>query len=363
MLDVLKEIFINPFVYMGEDPIYLVNVVLLGLISGVLYALVALGFALIYKASGVFNFAQGIFVVFAALGLIAFNNLSPNLLAPLSAATLLGGCVLFYFNRALNVAGIAMLAAGGLLLLAVGYLYAPIVMALFMAVAMMIALAFATERFMLRQLVNQPQIILFMATIGLFFFLEGLGETIFGGSVRSIPMADLGMERASLLFGGIRLQQTDLIAALVAAAMVTLLALMFRFTGIGRALRAVADDHQAAMSVGIPLNNMWVVVWAIAGIVALVAGIMWGASAGSVSFSLVNIALKALPVLILGGFTSIPGVIVGGLIIGVGEKVFEIYWDDVFPGTTEEWFAYVLALIVLLFRQQGLFGEKIIERV
>jgi len=358
-------ILIAPFVWMIDEPFYLLQVVLEGIMAGIMYSLVALGFALIYKASGVFNFAQGMFVVLAALALIVIQQFAPEIQLGLSLALIAAGIGLGYFKqnlRSTNLLVIVVVGGGGVIL---SYFVFPIAMAIFLAIGFMVLMAMGTERIVLRPLVNQEQIILFMATIGLFFFLEGFGETIFGGNLRQVPLDALGLQKGAItLFDGeIRLQRIDMTAAGVAAAMVIVLALLFQYTGIGRALRAVADDHQAALSVGIPLNAMWVIVWSVAGVVALVAGLMWGASSGSVSFSLVVIALKALPVLILGGFTSIPGVIVGGFIIGIGEKVFEIFWDDVFPGTTEEWFAYVLALVVLLFRPQGLFGEKIIERV
>jgi branched-chain amino acid transport system permease protein len=223
----------------------------------------------------------------------------------------------------------------------------------------MIALAFAVERVMLRPLINQDPIILFMATIGLTFFLEGFGETLWGSNVKRL---DVGIPNESFEIRGVLLQQFDLFAAAIGAVLVGGLAIFFHKTPVGRALRAVADDHQAAMSVGIPLRTIWIIVWSVAGIVAMVAGIMWGAKSG-VQFSLSLIALKALPVLILGGFTSVPGAIIGGLIIGVGEKVAEIYWGPLVGGAIENWFAYVLALAFLLFRPQGLFGEKIIERV
>jgi branched-chain amino acid transport system permease protein len=223
----------------------------------------------------------------------------------------------------------------------------------------MIALAFAVERVMLRPLVNQDPIILFMATIGLTFFLEGFGETLWGSNVKRL---DVGIPNESFEIHGVLLNQFDLFAAAIGAVLVGSLAIFFHKTPVGRALRAVADDHQAAMSVGIPLRTIWIIVWSVAGIVAMVAGIMWGAKSG-VQFSLSLIALKALPVLILGGFTSVPGAILGGLIIGVGEKVAEIYWGPLVGGAIENWFAYVLALGFLLFRPQGLFGEKIIERV
>ncbi|MDE0410532.1 MAG: branched-chain amino acid ABC transporter permease, partial [Alphaproteobacteria bacterium] len=238
------------------------------------------------------------------------------------------------------------------------------ILAFFITIGIMTALAFAVDRLVLRPLVNQDPIILFMATIGIAFFLEGFGETLWGGDVRpvrvGIPDAALFWE---LGFGEILVQSSDLFAGVIAAFLVTTLALFFHFTPVGRALRAVADDHQAALSVGIPLNNIWVIVWAVAGFVALAAGIMWGAKLG-VQFALSTIALKALPVLILGGFTSIPGAIIGGLIVGAGEKVFENYWGvPLLEGATEDWFAYIVAMIFLFFRPQGLFGEKIIERV
>jgi branched-chain amino acid transport system permease protein len=223
----------------------------------------------------------------------------------------------------------------------------------------MIALAFAVEWIMLRRLVNQEEIVLFMSTIGLSFVLQGFGETLWGSNVK---LLDVGIPNESFEVGGILLNEFDLFAAASGALMVTVLAVFFHYTRMGRALRAVADDHQAALSVGIPLKTIWIMVWSVAGMVGLVAGIMWGAKSG-VQFSLSLIALKALPVLILGGFTSVPGAIIGGLIIGVGEKIAEIYWGPMFGGAIENWFAYVLALVFLLFRPQGLFGEKIIERV
>ena len=365
LIEFIYAVLIDPFLFMYDEPLYLLQVILEGVMAGIMYSLVALGFALIYKASGVFNFAQGIFVVLAALALVAFEQFDPNVQLAMSVALLALGGGLAYYRRSLRTNALITYAVVGFGGVVFSYFVAPIIMSLFLAIGFMILIAFATERIVLRPMVNQEQIIMFMATIGLFFFLEGFGETIFGGEVQAIPLEALGMERGFFEFfdGEVRLQQIDVTAAIVAVIMVVLLAFLFQYTTVGRALRAVADDHQAALSVGIPLNGMWVIVWSVAGVVALVAGIMWGASAGSVSFSLVVIALKALPVLILGGFTSIPGVIVGGFIIGIGEKVFEIFWDDVFPGTTEEWFAYVLALVVLLVRPPGLFGEKIIERV
>ena len=291
---------------------FFAEVVITGVLTGIMYSLVALGFVLIFKASGVFNFAQGAMVLFAALTLVGLMEHG-----------------------------------------------VPVWLALALTMVVMVALAFAVERLMLRPLVNQPHIILFMATIGLTFFLEGFGELLWGSNVKKL---DVGIPNESFEVGGVLLNQFDLFAAVMAALLVGVLAVFFHQTPIGRALRAVADDHQAAMSVGIPLKTIWVVVWSVAGIVAMVAGIVWGARSG-VQFSLSLIALKALPVLILGGFTSVPGAIIGGLIIGVGEKIAEIYWGPLVGGAIENWFAYMLALVFLLFRPQGLFGERIIERV
>jgi branched-chain amino acid transport system permease protein len=235
----------------------------------------------------------------------------------------------------------------------------PALLALPLTVAVMVALALAIERIVLRPLVNQEHIILFMATIGLNFFLEGFGEMLWGANVKKL---DVGIPDTSFKVSGVLVNRLELSAAVTAAALVTVLAIFFQRTRIGRALRAVADDHEAALSIGIPLATIWVVVWSVAGLVALAAGVMWGAKSG-VQFSLSLIALKALPVLILGGFTSVPGAIVGGLIIGVGEKLGEVYWGPLVGGAIENWFAYVLALAFLLVRPQGLFGEKIIERV
>ena len=308
----LYAITIGPFVQIAQDPQFFLEVVIGGLLSGVLYSLVALGYVLIYKASGVFNYSQGILVLFAALTLVGLME-----------------------------KGI------------------PIWLAAALTMAVMTLVAFAVERVVLRPLVNQAQIILFMATIGISFFLEGFGQIVWGANVHSL---DLGLPSGPQIVGGILIQKFDLVAALTAGVLVTALALFFQKTAVGRALRAVADDHQAALSVGIPLKHIWVIVWTVAGLVALVAGVMWGTNLG-VQFSLALIALRALPVLILGGFTSVPGAIVGGLIVGAAEKVGEVYWGPALGGAIEDWFAYVLALIVLLFRPQGLFGERIIERV
>ena len=311
-MELLNSLLIAPFVDMASEPLFLAEVILGGLLTGVMYSLVALGFVLIFKASGVFNFAQGAMVLFASLTLVG------------------------------------LLERG-----------APVWLALVLALAVMVVVAFLVERLMLRPLVNQEQIILFMATIGLNFFLEGIGQMLWGSNVKEL---NIGIPDAPIEMYGILLNQFDISAAAIAAVLVGGLALFFQKTPVGRALRAVADDHQAALAVGIPLKNIWVVVWSVAGAVALVAGIMWGAKSG-VQFSLSLIALKALPVLILGGLTSVPGAIIGGLIIGVGEKLAEIYWGPLFGGAIENWFAYMLALVFLLFRPQGLFGEKIIERV
>ena len=297
---------------------YYFEVLLAGLLQGVMYSLVALGFVLIFKASGIFNFAQGSMVLFAALTMVGFIEMG-----------------LFW------------------------------VFAFLLTAAIMVLVALAIERIVLRPLVNQEQIILFMATIGIFYFLDGFGQTLWGSDVKVL---DIGIPKnpqfilEGVFEGGILVNQYDLIAAVTGGVLVAVLALFFQYTRTGRALRAVADDHQAALSVGIPLKVIWTIVWSVAGIVALVAGIMWGGKAG-VQFSLALIALKALPVLILGGFTSIPGAIVGGLIIGASEQLAEIFLGHFIGGAIQDWFAYMLALVVLLFRPQGLFGERIIERV
>lgn len=318
-MDILYKVFIDPFIFMGQAPDLLIQTLWEGLVSGVLYALIALGFVLIFKASGVFNFAQGIMVVFSALILVGLYEKG-----------------------------------------------VPALLALILAGAAMLLLAMAVERVVLRPLVNQPDIILFMATFGLTYFLIGLGELIFGGSPKEMITGPLLLPEGTTeldLFGGmVRFQHLDIAAAVIASIMIGALAVFFSKTRIGRALRAVADSHKAALSVGISLNQIWVIVWFAAGLVALVAGIMWGARSG-VSFALQIIALKALPVLILGGFTSIPGAIIGGLIIGVGEKLGEFYWGPLVGGGVETWLAYVIALLFLLYRPQGLFGEKIIERI
>lgn len=299
-----------------------------GLMTGMLYSLVALGFVLIFKASGVFNFAQGAMVLFAALAMARFSTWLPQWLG---------------FDS-LVLANILAFAA---------------------AMAVMVAVAWLVERLALRRLVNQEGVTLLMATLGIAYFMEGLGQTIFGNDIYKI---DIGLPKDpifildNLFQGGVLLNKEDLYAALIAAALVAGLSLFFQKTATGRALRAVADDHQAAQSIGIPLNRIWVIVWSVAGFVALVAGIIWGSKLG-VQFSLSLVALKALPVVILGGLTSVPGAVIGGLIIGVGEKLSEVYIGPLFGGGIEIWFAYVLALGFLLVRPQGLFGEKIIDRV
>lgn len=318
-MDMLYNVLIDPFVMMGSAPDLLIQTLWEGLVAGVLYALIALGFVLIFKASGVFNFAQGIMVVFAALTLVGLHEMG-----------------------------------------------VPALLALILTIGVMFILAVTVERVVLRPLVNQPDIILFMATFGLTYFLIGFGELIFGGNPKQMIAEELYLPQGSTdldLFGGlVRFQHIDIAAAVIASLIIAVLAVFFSKTRIGRALRAVADSHKAALSVGISLGQIWVIVWFAAGIVALVAGIMWGARS-DVSFALQIVALKALPVLILGGFTSIPGAIVGGLIIGVSEKLGEFYWGGLVGGGIETWLAYIIALLFLLYRPQGLFGERIIERI
>ena len=299
-----------------------------GLMTGMLYSLIALGFVLIFKASGVFNFAQGAMVLFAALAMARFSEWIPALL--------------HIDNKTIGN-----------------------ILAFIAAMGVMVIVAWVIERYVLGKLVNQEGITLLMATLGITYFLDGAGQTIFGSDIYKI---DVGLPKDPLFLfesvfqGGVLVGQEDLYAALIAATMVAVLAAFFQYTSTGRALRAVADDHQAAQSIGIPLNRIWVIVWSVAGFVALVAGIIWGSKLG-VQFSLSLVALKALPVVILGGLTSVPGAIIGGLIIGVGEKLSEVYIGPMLGGGIEIWFAYVLALGFLLVRPQGLFGEKIIDRV
>jgi branched-chain amino acid transport system permease protein len=324
----LYKIFIDPFVQMGAAPDLFVQTLWEGLVAGVLYALIALGFVLIFKASGVFNFAQGIMVVFGALTLVGIYEI--------------------LIRWGISQQNVAAFTALGL------------------TIGVMFLLAFGVERIVLKPLVNQPDIILFMATFGLTYFLIGFGEYVFGGSPKVMIADQLYLPKGSIdlkiLGGVVSLQKIDIAAAVIASVMVTGLALFFSKTRIGRALRAVADSHKAALSVGISLDQIWVIVWFASGLVALVTGIMWGARS-EVSFALEVIALRALPVLILGGFTSVPGAIVGGLIIGIGEKLGDFYWGALLGRGIESWLAYFIALVFLLFRPQGLFGEKIIERV
>ncbi len=318
-MNLLNAIFLDPFAQMISAPDLLVQTIWEGFVGGVLYALIALGFVLIYKASGVFNFAQGVMMVFAALTLVGLHEKGVP-------------------------AWIALLAT----------------------IAVMYVLALGIERLVLRPLVNQPDIMLLMATFGITYFLSGFGELVFGGNPKSMITQELFLPSGALDFkilgGSVLLQKLDIAAAAIAIVMVATLAVFLQKTRIGRALRAVADDHQAALSVGISLNQIWVIVWFAAGVVALATGIMWGARS-EVSFALQVVALKALPVLILGGLTSIPGAIVGGLIIGIGEKLGEFYWGPLMGGGIESWLAYFIALAFLLFRPQGLFGERIIERI
>ncbi len=328
---------------MPEQLVFAMEVILNGLMAGVLYALVALGFVLIYKASGIFNYAQGVMALFAAMTLVGIMKGQVPFAHLINA---IFGTHIHYFGW--NV---------------------PALLAILLTMAVMVLLAWAVQRFVMRHLVGQEPIILFMATIGLAYFLEGVADLMWGSEIKTL---DVGLPQGINLWidettynifdYGFFIDNLDIVATIIAALLVAALVAFSQYTKQGRAMRAVADDHQAALSVGISLNFIWVMVWSVAGFVALVAGIMWGTKSG-VQFSLSLIALKALPVLMLGGFTSIPGAIVGGLIIGLGEKLFEFALGPALGGATENWFAYVLALIFLVFRPQGLFGEKIIERV
>ncbi len=316
----LNDIFIAPFADMIAAPDFLLQVLWEGLVSGILYALIALGLVLIFRSSRIFNFAQGIMVVFAALTLVGIHAMG-----------------------------------------------VPAWVSVALTLAVMFGLAVSIERVVLRPLVGQPDIILFMATIGITLFLIGFGEIIFGGETKQMITSELGIPTGSITlepWGGLLiLEEKDITIVVFSGLLVAALLAFLNKTRMGRAIRALGDDHQAAMSVGISLQTIWVLVWFIAGIIALVTGIAWGARAG-VSFALEVIAYKALPVLMLGGLESISGAIIGGLMIGMLEKLFEIYWGQpLLGGNTETWFAFVLALIILLFRPQGLFGEKIIERV
>ncbi|WP_283404424.1 branched-chain amino acid ABC transporter permease [Roseibium denhamense] len=317
---VLYDVLIDPFVQMFALPDFFLQVLWEGFVSGVLYALIALGFVLIYKSSRIFNFAQGIMVVFSALTLVGLHSM-----------------------------GVPAIAAVPLTLL------------------VMYLLAMSIERVVLRPLVNQPDIILFMATIGITLFLIGFGQLVFGGDNKVMITEQLGIPTGAFElepFGGfVLIEQKDLTAVTLAILLVVGLLVFLNKTKMGRAIRALGDDHQAALSVGISLSTIWVLVWFIAGVIALVTGVVWGARAG-VSFALEVIAYKALPVLMLGGLESVSGAIVGGIAIGILEKIFEIYWGQPFlGGNTETWFPFIFALLVLLFRPQGLFGERIIERI
>ena len=333
---------------MSADFLYTIEVILNGLMAGVMYSLVALGFVLIVKASGIFNYAQGVMALFAALTLVGIQT------GQIPFAHLINAI----FGTNVHHFGWQV----------------PTVLAIALTIGVMVVFAIIVERYILHHLVNQEPIILFMATIGLAYFMEGFGDIMWGSDIKTLDVGlpsggslwleefTLGWAAEGEQYYGMYLDKLDMVASLVAIVLVVSLTIFSQYTTTGRALRAVADDHQAALSVGISLRTIWVIVWSIAGFVALVAGIMWGAKSG-VQFSLSLIALKALPVLILGGFTSIPGAIIGGLIIGVGEKLFEYTIGPLVGGATENWFAYVLALMFLVFRPQGLFGEKIIERV
>lgn len=326
-----------------DQMIFAAEVFLNGLMTGVMYALVALGFVLIFKASGVFNYAQGVLALFAAMTLVGIQQGQVPFAHMINATF---GTHLEHFGWTI-----------------------PSFLAILLTAGVMVVLAFLIEKLVLQHLVGQEPIILFMATIGLAYFLEGLGDIMWGADIKSL---DVGLPQGisesiesvtAQWFGyGFFIDKLDIWATIIAALLVAALVVFAQYTKQGRAMRAVADDHQAALSVGISLRFIWVMVWSIAGFVALVAGIMWGTQSG-VQFSLSLIALKALPVLMLGGFTSIPGAIVGGLIIGVGENLFEFFVGPMVGGATENWFAYVLALLFLVFRPQGLFGERIIERV
>ncbi len=324
------------------------EVILNGLMAGIMYSLVALGFVLIFKASGIFNYAQGVMALFAALTLVGFQTGQVPFAHLINA---IFGTEIHHFGWHL-----------------------PALVAIILALGVMVLFAILVERVILKHLVNQEPIILFMATIGLAYFMEGFGDLMWGSDIKAMEVGipsggsfwwedvTKGWASEGSEYWGMYIDRLDVWATVIAVILVTSLTVFSQYTKTGRALRAVADDHQAALSVGISLRTIWVITWTIAGFVALVAGIMWGAKSG-VQFSLSLIALKALPVLMLGGFTSIPGAIVGGLIIGVGEKLFEFAIGPMIGGATENWFAYVLALLFLVFRPQGLFGEKIIERV
>ena len=334
---------------MPDQVLFAIEVVLNGLMAGVMYSLVALGFVLIFKASGIFNFAQGVMALFAAMTLVGIQNGQVPFSHLINA---IFGTKIHYFGWEVHS-----------------------VMAILLTIIVMIVMAWAVQRYIFQYLIGQEPIILFMATIGLAYFLEGVADLMWGAEIKTLSVclgSDMCLPQGintiidAVTYGwfgyGFFVDNLDISATIVAIVLVVVLVIFSQYTKQGRAMRAVADDHQAALSVGISLNYIWILVWSVAGFVALVAGIMWGAKSG-VQFSLSLIALKALPVLMLGGFTSIPGAIVGGLIIGVGEKLFEFLLGPLIGGATENWFAYMLALLFLVFRPQGLFGEKIIERV
>jgi branched-chain amino acid transport system permease protein len=328
---------------MPDQLVYAMEVFLNGLMAGVLYALVALGFVLIYKASGIFNYAQGVMALFAAMTLVGVMEGQVPFSHLINAVL---GTKVHHFGWHL-----------------------PAFIGIVSTVIVMVLLAWLVQRIIFKHLVGQEPIILFMATIGLAYFMEGFGDMMWGSEIKKLDVGlpqgiNLWIDEATynIFDYGFFIDNLDIFATIIAAILVSGLVIFSQYTKQGRAMRAVADDHQAALSVGVSLNFIWIMVWSVAGFVALVAGIMWGTKSG-VQFSLSLIALKALPVLMLGGFTSIPGAIIGGLLIGVGEKLFEFTVGPLIGGATENWFAYVLALIVLVFRPQGLFGEKIIERV
>ncbi len=328
---------------MPEQFIFGIEVFLNGLMAGVLYALVALGFVLIYKASGIFNYAQGVMALFAAMTLVGIMDGQVPFSHLINA---IFGTDVHHFGWHL-----------------------PGLVGILLTMLVMIALALIVQKVIFKHLVGQEPIILFMATIGLAYFMEGLGDLMWGADIKKLNVGlpqgiNIWIDETTynIFDYGFFIDNLDIVATIIAVILVAVLVAFSQYTKQGRAMRAVADDHQAALSVGVSLNFIWIMVWSVAGFVALVAGVVWGTKSG-VQFSLSLIALKALPVLMLGGFTSIPGAIVGGLIIGVGEKLFEFAIGPLIGGATENWFAYVLALIFLVFRPQGLFGEKIIERV
>ena len=334
---------------MSDQLVFAMEVFLNGLMAGVMYALVALGFVLIFKASGIFNFAQGVMALFAAMTLVGIQKGQVPFAHLINA---IFGTDVHYFGWSVHS-----------------------IIAIALTILVMVLLAYCVQRFVFRHLVGQEPIILFMATIGLAYFLEGFADLMWGSELKKLDVCltdatclpqgmNMAIDEATYnLFGyGFFIDNLDITATIIAVLLVASLIAFSQYTKQGRAMRAVADDHQAALSVGVSLNYIWILVWSVAGFVALVAGIMWGAKSG-VQFSLSLIALKALPVLMLGGFTSIPGAIIGGLLIGMGEKLFEFYVGPAIGGATENWFAYVIALLFLLFRPQGLFGDKIIERV